>query len=306
MFVALQQQVDPTALGLRTVLARYNFLVSLLLLNDVLSAVNRLSVVFQRSTLDLSPLLNSTISSLESLQRESATDFEGKVRDKTTIEVNSLRCNAASTRSDSDEEEIESQFELVKIRANEPEKFEEAVRQTFLTEVIKNLHDRFPQVEVLEAFSIFDPQGLLGQDSLATEKLEVLLDQYQSLTKGPEGRTGCVDEYVSFVSFVKDHALLKTCQSMQQLALEFLTKDTCTQLFPTVSKLLVHALILPDCERCFSAMNRRKTDYRNRMHTATLDRLLRVKIEGPSLQDFNFREGVARWSKAKKRRLFGN
>ena len=71
-------------------------------------------MVFQRSTLDLtivSPLLNSTIASLESLQRESATDFEGKVRqliDKTTIEVNFLRCNAASTRSDSDEEEIES------------------------------------------------------------------------------------------------------------------------------------------------------------------------------------------------------
>ena len=93
----------------------------------------------------------------------------------------------------------------------------------------------------------------------------------------------------------------KTCQSMQQLALEFLTKDTCTQLFPTVSKLLVHALVLPmNCERCFSAMNHTKTDNRNQMHTATLDRLLRVKIEGPSLQFCNFREEVARWSKAKK------
>ena len=35
-----------------------------------------------------------------------------------------------------------------KIRANEPEKFEKALRQTFLTEVIKDLHDRFSQVEV--------------------------------------------------------------------------------------------------------------------------------------------------------------
>ena len=117
-----------------------------------------------------------------------------------------------------------------------------------------------------------------------------------------------MDEYnVSFVSFVKDHALL---EDMPVYAVEFLTKDTCTQLFPTVSKLLVHALVLPmtttDCERCFSAMNRTKTDYRNRMHTASLDSLLRVKIEGPSLQYCNFREEVARWSKAKKRRLFGN
>ena len=53
VFVALQQQVDPTATS-------YNFLASLVLLNDVLSGVNRLSLVFQRSSIDLtivSPLL---------------------------------------------------------------------------------------------------------------------------------------------------------------------------------------------------------------------------------------------------------
>ena len=49
VFVMLQQLVDPTAVGLRTVLARYYFFASLVLLNDVLSAVNRLSLVFQRS-----------------------------------------------------------------------------------------------------------------------------------------------------------------------------------------------------------------------------------------------------------------
>ena len=104
--------------------------------------------------------------------------------------------------------------------------------------------------------------------------------------------------------------MLKSCQSLQQLALEFLSKDACTQIFPTISKLLIHALVLPmsttDCERCFCAMNRTKTDYRNWMHTETLDRLLRVKIEGPPLQEFNFREAIARWSRVKKCRLFGN
>ena len=55
--------------------------------------------MFQRYLTIVSPLLNSTVASLESLQRESATFFEGKVRqliDKTTTEVDSLRCNAAS------------------------------------------------------------------------------------------------------------------------------------------------------------------------------------------------------------------
>ena len=161
----------------------------------------------------------------------------------------------------------------------------------------------------MEAFSIFDPQGLLGQ-SVADEKLEVLLNHYQSLTEGPEGQAGCVAEYKSFVSFIKDHAMLKACKTLQELALEYLSKDSLSQLFPIMSKLLVHALVLPmsttDCERCFSAMNRTKTDFRNRMHTKTLDSLLRIRIEGPPLPEFNFKEAAERWASSKKRRLFGN
>ena len=80
-------------------------------------------------------------------------------------------------------------------------------------------------------------------------------------------------EYKSFVSFVKDHAILETCKTLQELALEYLSKESLSQLFPVMSKLIVHALVLPmsttDCERCFSAMNRTKTDFRNRMHTKT-------------------------------------
>ena len=49
-----------------------------------------------------------------------------------------------------------------------------------------------------------------------------------------------------------------------------------------------------DCERCFSAMNRTKTDYHNKMHTETLDHLLRVKIEGPPLQDFGSNSPVVK------------
>ena len=57
-------------------------------------------------------------------------------------------------------------------------------------------------MKVLEAFSIFDPQGLL-RESVAEEKLQVILNHYKSLTKSPEERAGCVAEYMSFVAFVK-------------------------------------------------------------------------------------------------------
>ena len=43
----LQQQSDPTAVGLVKVMTQYNFIASLLLLDEVLSAVSRLSLAFQ-------------------------------------------------------------------------------------------------------------------------------------------------------------------------------------------------------------------------------------------------------------------
>ena len=64
VLVTLKQHNDPTAIGLYQVFTRYNFFASLLLLDNVLTAVNRLSMAFQRATIDLTlitPLLDSTI-----------------------------------------------------------------------------------------------------------------------------------------------------------------------------------------------------------------------------------------------------
>ena len=57
--------------------------------------------------------------------------------------------------------------QLVQIRPNEPEKYEVSVHQKFLAEIKTNLHDQFPHVDRLEAFSIFDPVSLLGQEAIA-------------------------------------------------------------------------------------------------------------------------------------------
>ena len=134
-----------------------------------------------------------------------------------------------------------------------------------------NLEERFPQVDTLEAFSVLDPAGLLGQEGVAEEKLAVLLEHYHE--EGPMGvnMTECVDEYNEFTTFVKKHSKLKSCTTLQELAREVLSSESFTELFPLVSKLIVHALVLPmsttDCERCFSTMKHVKTDSRNRMNT---------------------------------------
>ena len=89
------------------------------------------------------------------------------------------------------------------MRANEPERFESGIRQKFITKVVTNLEERFPQVDTLESFSILDPAGLLGQEGVAEEKLQVLLELYRE--EGPMGvnMTECVDEYSEFTTFVK-------------------------------------------------------------------------------------------------------
>lgn len=121
-------------------------------------------------------------------------------------------------------------------------------------------------------------------------------------------KADCIKEYNDFTSFVKNHTKLSQCKSLQELGEEILSKDSMVMLFPLVSKLITHALVLPvstaDCERCFSVIKRVKTDLRNRMSTQTLDRLLRIRIEGPDMDEFDFNQAVKDWSSLKNRRLF--
>ena len=51
------------------------------------------------------------------------------------------------------------------------------------------------------------------------------------------------------------------------------------------------------------AQSKTKTTLRNRLKTSTLDNLLRISIEGPELEDFDFDTAVNSWSDIRKRRI---
>lgn len=55
------------------------------------------------------------------------------------------------------------------------------------------------------------------------------------------------------------------------------------------------------CERGFSAQKRIKTDVRGSLHVDTVEDLIRISMEGPSLEDFDAREAVQMWSSQGKR-----
>ena len=209
VLVYLYQQGDPTAIGLYKVMATYSFLASLLLLDEVLSAVSRLSLAFQRSIIDLTtipPLLNSTVQSLEKIKQESADSFKAKVEHliaQTVQEGTGLHLSELEAASNSDRAMI------IITTSGEPEKYEDQIRQKFVDKVITNVKERFPQVSLLEAFSVLDPSGMLGEPETSMEYLSTLLDHYD--VEGPMGidRSDCEKEYTEFTSFVKEHMILK-------------------------------------------------------------------------------------------------
>ena len=279
VLVYLYQQEDPTAIGLYKVMATYSFFASLLLLDEVLSAVNRLSLAFQRSVIDLttiSPLLHSTVHALENIKCEPADAFKAKVVQlisKTTEEGAGLHLSELETASNT---EITM---VIKTGVGEAERYENQIRQKFLDKVITNVNERFPQVGILEAFSALDPAlGMLGEPETSTEYLSQLMDHYNMDGTMGIDWSACEREYSEITSFVKQHTLLKKCATLQELSESVLSRESIVELFPNMNKLFVHALVLPvstvDCERCFSLMKRVKTTLRNRMSTTTLDALL--------------------------------
>ena len=88
--------------------------------------------------------------------------------------------------------------------------------------------------------------------------------------------------------------------------LEYLLQEEVARLYPELSKTNI-ALMIPistaTCERGFSAMKCIKTDIRNRLSTRVLDCLMRISIDGPELENFDFEKATTKWGNNKKRRI---
>ena len=118
-------------MGLYKVMATYSFFASLLLLDEVLSAVNRLSLAFQQSTIDLTtipPLLNS-IQALEKIKLESADSFKAKVEHliaQTVEEGTGLHLPELESASTPETTMI------IRTGAGEPERDDNQIKQKFV------------------------------------------------------------------------------------------------------------------------------------------------------------------------------
>ncbi|CAK6967190.1 hypothetical protein DNTS_001834 [Scomber scombrus] len=88
----------------------------------------------------------------------------------------------------------------------------------------------------------------------------------------------------------------KTYLSLWEL---MLTREPYCSEYKNILHLVHIMLVLPVsaavCERGFSAQKRIKSDTRASLHSDTVEDLIRISVEGPSLEDFDSRESVASW-----------
>ena len=95
--------------------------------------------------------------------------------------------------------------------------------------------------------------------------------------------------------------MIQCCKdrSMQAVMSKLATNATMHQMYPELSKLAQICLIIPvstgDCERGFSAMVRVKTKLWNQMKNSTLNHCLRILIEGPHIEEFDFEKVLNSW-----------
>ena len=203
-----------------------------------------------------------------------------------------------------------SQF-AINVNADMKKQFQDKIHKPFIEALLNHIKERLPDTGIFTAFSVFDPKRLPATaEKAALQKygeieVEVLNKQYGNSTAALIDSNALVGEWCGLRSY-----LSSSCRDMSMSnVLKLLTTNTTLQCsFPNFTNLASVCLCLPltttDCERAFSTMRRVKTRLRGQLINKTLNNCMRISIEGPPLQEFDFNTAVEDWSKLKKRRIF--
>ena len=136
------------AVGLSKVVKWYKFIASLYLMCDTLPIVSRLSRLFQVATIDMSVLHKHVTTTLEGLQLLLSTD--GEYLHKFDSDLTSSLASCGITFGG----------------ASDPKQhFKSEIRQPFLTAIIDNVNEHFPDTEVLERFEILNPLNRTAEEA---------------------------------------------------------------------------------------------------------------------------------------------
>ena len=280
---------EATAHGLLNFMKCYKFIATTYLLSDVLPHLSRLSPIFQKENIDLTliqPCLQTTIDTIKEY-KDNAGPNQRKLDSILVTELKDFQI----TSSDATKEQFKSN-----------------IQSKYIEALIIGLENRFPDITDLSSFSIFDPTKLPSSQEEFTvygiDKLEHIVATYGNGPNADVDGGECESEWECLKN------LMRTSYShftMRQMVRLLCTDPSLRDMFPQLSKVASISALIPvstaECERAFSAMNRIKTDLRNRLSTSTLDYLMRISIEGPSVQEFNLERAANIWGGMRNRRL---
>ena len=165
----------------------------------------------------------------------------------------------------------------------------------------------------MDLLHILDPRNLPNSESLqdyhqyGEQELQVLTDHYgEAKSVGDSTVEPMIDgiatkqEWQYFVSRNYPSADISTVWQLLN------TKQA--DGIPNLSKLTNICLLLPvstaGCECGFSTLNRTKTKLRNRLKPETLDMPMRIDLEGPPIENFEFAAALSAFRSQKEHRIF--
>ena len=183
--------------------------------------------------------------------------------------------------------------------------FYKDIAKPYLGSLKSNLEQRFPSMEIIEAFGIFDQQHSKEHDlyEKRMQKLHSLLSFIENDETIFLGITLAENEWLVISNeFIAHHNDGKG-NSCQFEMVRIFNKE----LYPMLVKLDKFGMILPvntaACERHFNPLKLIKADLRNRLNQNTLDNLMLIAMEGSAPEDFSYEEALKHWSKQGKRRI---
>ncbi len=284
------ESTHPAAIGMCTFMSSPKFILTCGFFLDVLQLVEPLNRVFQQQAStysSITPLVTSTVKNLKDLEVFPG-DNEKMVRSK--IDQHGTYGEIPMVISDA----MKTEFGNLKGK--------------YLQNLVENLERRFPSKDtgLLAKLSVLNPNNWPKEAEklreYGQEELLALLTHYQEYMEGDHD--DLLSEWRQFLRFVFDNHQkhMTSFSELSQLTLNHLKTP-----FPSVAVLFELAQVLAvssaDCERGFSIQNIIKTHKRSCLKSSTLQNLQMIKVEGPSIEEFDFVRALTKWRARKARKI---
>lgn len=184
--------------------------------------------------------------------------------------------------------------------------------------IINAIKDRFPEYELYNALSIFDPKELPDDDievvMYGNQEIKILGNFYGEIKLVDENEFSEIidkeklnQEWNSVKSYLQFYKNNNGGMDFIQLWQHILDTDNDFSFnYPNILLVVKIALLIPlsnaHVERIFSQVKLIKNNLRNKMHLNTLDDHLMILLNGPEIEDFDFLKAYENWECKKTRR----